>query len=81
MLSLQRMHDVQVTAGPALGRRLPRRPAGVVGLAARALIAGLAIGTFIGAGWALTPLSTLVLGGAALAWLLLSFEGDHPGEA
>ena len=81
MLSLNRTNDIHVSAGPAVGRRLPRRPMGLVGLAVRSLIAGVAIGTFVGAGWALTPVSTLTLGGAALAWLLLSFEGDRPGEA
>lgn len=81
MTSLNRTHDIRVSAGPALGRRLPRRPISLIGLAVRSLIAGVAIGTFIGAGWALTPLSTLTLGGAALVWLLLSFEGDRPEKA
>ena len=81
MLSTDRTTDIRVSAGPALGRRLPRRPISLIGLAVRSLIGGLAIGTFIGAGWALTPLSTMTLGLAALAWLLLSFEGDRPEEA
>jgi hypothetical protein len=81
MLLLDRTHDIRVTAGPALTRRLPRRPVSLVGVGVRTLIAGVAIGTVVGAGWALTPLSTLMLGGAALAWLLLSFEGDRPEEA
>lgn len=81
MTSLNRTHDIRVSAGPALTRRIPRRPINLIGLGVRSLIAGVAVGTFIGAGWALTPLSTLTLGGAALAWLLLSFEGDRPGNA
>ena len=81
MLLLDRTHDIRVTAGPALTRRLPRRPVSLVGVGVRTLIAGVAIGTVVGAGWALTPLSTLMLGGAAVAWLLLSFEGDRPEEA
>jgi hypothetical protein len=81
MLLMNRTHDIRVTAGPALTRRLPRRPVSLLGMGVRTLIAGVAVGTVVGAGWALTPISTLMLGGAALAWLLLSFEGDRPGEA
>jgi hypothetical protein len=81
MVLINRTHDIRISAGPALSRRLPRRPVSLVRLAVRSLIAGVAIGTVIGAGWAITPLSTMTLGGAALAWLLLSFEGDRPEEA
>jgi hypothetical protein len=80
MTAVQPTGDVRVTAGTALPRRVPRRPLNLVGLAVRSLIAGVAIGTVIGAGWALTPLSTFALGGAALAWLLLSFEGERPAQ-
>ena len=47
-------------------------------MAIRTLIVGIALGTFAGAGWAVTPGSSLVLGATALAWLLLSFESEQP---
>ncbi|HKF84667.1 MAG TPA: hypothetical protein VKB30_02710 [Candidatus Limnocylindrales bacterium] len=81
MTSLQPTNDVHVSSGTALTRRIPRRPLNLFGVAVRSLIAGVAIGTVVGAGWALTPPSTLALGGAALAWLLLSFDSDRPEEA
>ena len=51
---------------------------GLIGLAVRTLIVGIALGTIAGAGWAVTPASSLVLGSTALAWLLVSFESDQP---
>ena len=46
----------------------------------RTLIIGIALGTVAGAGWAVTPASSMVLGTTALAWLLLSFESEQPAE-
>ena len=47
-------------------------------MAVRTLIVGIALGTLAGAGWAVTPASSIILGTTALAWLLLSFESDQP---
>jgi hypothetical protein len=76
MTSLDRARDIQVSGGSAVRHR--GRPVGIVGLAVRTLIVGIAFGTLAGAGWALTPASSLVLGATALTWLLLSFESDPP---
>ena len=76
MTTLDRPHDVVVTGGSAIkhsGRRV-----GLVGMAIRTLIVGIALGTLAGAGWAVTPASAIILGTTAVAWLLLSFESDQP---
>ena len=76
MTTLDRAQDIVVTGGSATkhgGRRV-----GLVGMAFRTLIVGIALGTLAGAGWAITPASSLVLGATALAWLLLSFESEQP---
>ena len=76
MTTLDRTRDIEVTAGSATRHR--GRRVGIVGMAIRTLIAGIALGTLAGAGWAVTPASAMVLGATALAWLLLSFESDQP---
>ena len=76
MTTLDRARDIRVTSGSAIRHR--GRPVGLIGLAVRTLIVGIALGTMAGAGWALSAASSLVLGATALAWLLLSFESDHP---
>jgi hypothetical protein len=76
MTTLHRARDIRVSGGSAIKHR--GRPVGVIGLAVRTLILGIAIGTIAGAGWALTAASSLVLGATALAWLLLSFESEQP---
>jgi hypothetical protein len=76
MTALDRARDIRMTGGSAIKRR--GKPVGLIGLAVRTLILGIAFGTIAGAGWALTPASSLVLGATALAWLLLSFEADQP---
>ena len=76
MTTLDRARDIRVSGGSAIKHR--GRPVGVIGLAVRTLILGIAIGTIAGAGWALTAASSLVLGATALAWLLLSFESEQP---
>jgi hypothetical protein len=50
----------------------------MIGLAVRTLIVGIALGTIAGAGWAVTPASSIILGATALAGLLLSFESEQP---
>lgn len=77
MTALERARDIVVTGGSATRHR--GRRVGLVGMAIRTLIVGIALGTLAGAGWAVTPASSLVLGATALAWLLLSFESDQPG--
>jgi hypothetical protein len=76
MTALDRARDIRMSGGSAIRRR--GRPVGVIGLAVRTLIVGIALGTIAGAGWALSAASSLVLGATALAWLLLSFESDQP---
>jgi hypothetical protein len=76
MTTLDRARDIRVTSGSAIRQR--GRPVGLIGLAVRTLIVGIALGTIAGAGWAVTPASSLVLGATALAWLLVSFESDQP---
>ena len=76
MTTLDRARDIRVTSGSAIRHR--GRPVGLIGLAVRTLIVGIALGTIAGAGWAVTPASSLVLGTTALAWLLVSFESDQP---
>ena len=76
MTALDRTRDIEVTAGSAT--RHSGRRVGMVGMAIRTLIVGIALGTLAGAGWAVTPASAMVLGSTALAWLLLSFESDQP---
>ena len=76
MTALDRARDIRVTGGSAIRHR--GRPVGMIGLAVRTLIVGIAFGTIAGAGWAVTPASSLVLGATALAWLLVSFESDQP---
>jgi hypothetical protein len=76
MTALDRTRDIQVSGGSTVRRR--GRPVGMIGLAVRTLIIGIAFGTIAGAGWALTPASSLALGATALAWLLLSFETEQP---
>lgn len=76
MTGLQRTRDIELSAGSAT--RHKGRRVGVVGMAIRTLILGIALGTLAGAGWAVTPASAMVLGTTALAWLLLSFEADQP---
>ena len=76
MTALHRTRDIEVTAGSATRHR--GRRVGMIGMAIRTLIVGIALGTLAGAGWAVTPASALVLGTTALAWLLLSFESDQP---
>jgi hypothetical protein len=76
MTTLDRARDIQVSGGSAIrhgGRRV-----GMIGLAVRTLIVGIALGTIAGAGWAVTPASSIILGATALAWLLLSFESEQP---
>ena len=76
MTTLDRARDIRVSGGTALRHR--GRPVGIIGLAVRTLIVGIAFGTLAGAGWALTAASSLILGATALAWLLLSFESERP---
>jgi hypothetical protein len=76
MTTLHRTRDIEVSAGSAI--RHSGRRVGMIGMAVRTLIVGIALGTLAGAGWAVTPASSLVLGATALAWLLLSFESDQP---
>ena len=76
MTTLDRTTDIRVGAGSTM--RHPGRRVGMIGLAVRTLIVGIALGTIAGAGWAVTPASSLVLGATALAWLLLSFESEQP---
>jgi hypothetical protein len=76
MTTLDRARDIRVSGGSAIRHR--RRPVGLLGLAVRTLIIGIALGTVAGAGWAVTPASAMELGATALAWLLLSFESDQP---
>ena len=78
MTALDRTQDIVVTGGSALKHR--GRRVGLIGMAIRTLILGIALGTVAGAGWAVTPASSLVLGATALAWLLLSFESEQPDE-
>jgi hypothetical protein len=76
MTTLDRARDIRVTGGSAIRQR--GRPVGLIGLAVRTLIVGIALGTIAGAGWAVTPASSIILGATALAWLLLSFESEQP---
>lgn len=79
MTALDRTQDIVVTGGSAIKHR--GRRVGLVGMAIRTLILGIALGTLAGAGWAVTPASAMVLGTTALAWLLLSFESEQPDGA
>ena len=76
MTTLDSAQDIQVSGGSAIRHRGGR--VGMIGLAVRTLIVGIALGTIAGAGWAVTPASSIILGATALAWLLLSFESEQP---
>ena len=76
MTTLDRARDIR--GDQWLRHQAAGPPVGLIGLAVRTLIVGIALGTIAGAGWAVTPASSLVLGATALAWLLVSFESDQP---
>ena len=82
MTTLHRAHDIGISAGSAFGPRAKaRRPANLFRWAVGALLGGFVVGSLVGASWALqTPAVTFGLGGVLLAWLILSFGSERPGD-
>jgi hypothetical protein len=82
MTTMHRMRDIGISAGSAFGPRArSRKPASLFRLAMGALLGGLVVGSLVGAGWPLdTRAGTIALGGVLLAWLILSFGSERPGD-
>jgi len=79
---LRRLTPPHVSLGPTLTEAGRRRRSGIslLGLGIRSLVVGMVLGLL--ATWhdGSSPAATLVLGGAVVAWAVLSFADERPGS-
>ena len=82
-VKLMRPGRPRLQLGSTLARdpETPRRPSGLVGLAARSLFVGLILGLLFAWRETTSPGTTLLLGAGVVAWAVLSFIGERPSSS